>query len=743
MADKKPEKNDDDFEFLIDEIVEPTDKETVKESEKEIKDGVPLVENKERWDALTRKKKEMKDTPYRRKYDKILDQIDKELIDTENYNSATGTVGPNIVYFQQQDGNYNYTPMIGGNQSTITSTMPIVKKPYVFGKVKIATSLLGSKLPNADFSSDDMVFAKTYYELWKRTWELESGNGMPSWQAFVQNTATTGFGAYKTFYKRVETPVKSNDFSVLRIRHDDIYRLSIDPRRIWVGVAHKNADYFSKFEYLYEIDTSIEDIVTRLRALGVEKINRKKLNLVLEDEGKKYTEKEATHATLTFYENEMTNTLSIMCGCYELYNGELESPDGYASISTANFFTKDETDPYGVGLWELGRGSSSIMNHINSLVPEQIESEIAPIIFEIGGSTTNGTRTYSRGSGIVNTVNAGSELQIERTTGNPSGAIGFVQNEKASLDEITSLPEVLSGLGSETTLGATVIVKEAALQGLSIPRNSIIGAFKRDAYVACSYFKEHYSAKRVFSFPTNDAVQTFIESNPSYFSEEVPELSSEGNVVVQSSPKIKLPFYLNIDSGSEEGYVFEDTETVYNRDELMIRLQSTNEDNQLSRVLMITVDPTSLLEPSEELTRQKIAALAPQIDAMTEKALMIAQQDPTLGKVKLMQLMAFLKSMKIDPFEWLPKEVIQQVMQGQMVNPQMQQLAMANQMSSAAEQMQKVGMPQGQSVQPGQPVQLAQQETQMNNLPQEINPVQDNMGDSYNASMGKMNTSLS
>jgi len=715
-------------ELILEELAEKTD--ISSKDNKKNKSG--LLENKEKWDTLSKKKDEMKNTVHRRRYDEILRQVDAELVDTVNQNVSHNGEFSNrykINYYTLPSGDVDYIPTLSHATSTATTSIPMTKKPHVFSKVQIAVSLLGSKIPDANFESDEKIWARANYELWKRTWEMEGGNAMPAWQSFVQNTATTGFGAIKTFYKEVRQPVKSGAFETERVLFDDVYRLALDPSRVWVGVGYKNSDYWSKTEYLYEEDLPVEEIITRLEMMGVKKVNKKKLDLCqLSEEGKReYSEKEQTHGTVTYYENELTNTYLIMCGQYVLFEGELDSPDGYASISTANFFVRNERDPYGVGLWELGRGSSAMMNHLDVMTAQQIESELSPILFQLGAGA-QGTKTYQRGSNIINQLTAGSEIEVVRTTGNPSAAMGYIQNEKQSLDETTGLPEVLSGLGSETTLGATVIVKEAALQRLSIPRNSVINALKRDAFITCSYFKTHYALPKVQSFATTGALDTFIENNPTYFVEEIPELSEEGGEVFATfAKKITMPFYLGINSEAEteddKVEYDENSPSTYVRTELMKRVEVIRGFNPLSSTLTITVDPNSLLQPSEELTQQKISSLAPSISQMTLQALQAAQQDPMLGKALMKQLVAYLEAMKLDVYTWLPKEIADQAMKGELVQPGLQQLAAANQMAEAGQKMQDVGMPITQDV---------------NNLPQVGNQMQD----AYNASVGKLDSTM-
>lgn len=699
--------------------------ETIKKGKEKGETETEQTEYEEKWAKLQMKKDEMKNTKYRLKYDSILSEIANQLVDTENKNyspSASNTPNHNLIFYptSQGGGGIDYIPQLVKKTASQTTSVPQVKKPFAFSKINIATSLLGTRVPDGNFESDDKLLAMTYYELWRKTWLNDEGNGQSAFQSTTQNTCTTGFGAMKTIYKQVNQPVKSGDCTVQRVRFDDIYRVSMDPARLWVGVGYKNSDYWSRVEYLYEEDIKYEDFKFMMKKAGIEDMDEKKINFVkssLSPEGaEEDTKKKSTHVTITYYENELTNTYLIMCGPYCLYDGELTSPDGYASISTANFLVDNDRNPYGVGLWELCRGSESLMNHLMFMNAQQVEAEISPIIFASQIGMANGQ--IQRGPNNINPKTPGTEIDVVRTTGNPSASMGLVANESNILDGIIGITDVVAGLGSEATLGGTVIAKEAALQRLSVPRNSLVSMIRREAYVACSYFKYYYGNSRFASFKTQDALQKFRELNPSYFVEPVERL--DGSLVGLFSKKVSLPFLANIDSTHPDGYTLEEnTPATYSRKELMARVHTISDQSPLSKEILITIDPSSMLQPSEEITQQKVTGLLPMIQQMTLQAIQMAQQDPMLGKALMKQLIAYMEVMKLDLYKWMPKEIIDPILAGEIVDPQMQQLAIANRMGAIQEQMDKTGIPVQKDI---------------NNLPQ----TQNSMQDAFNASVGKL-----
>lgn len=158
-------------ELILEELAEKT--EISSKDNKKNKSG--LLENKEKWDTLSKKKDEMKNTVHRRRYDEILRQVDAELVDTVNQNVSHNGEFSNrykINYYTLPSGDVDYIPTLSHATSTATTSIPMTKKPHVFSKVQIAVSLLGSKIPDANFESDEKIWARANYELWKRTWEM-------------------------------------------------------------------------------------------------------------------------------------------------------------------------------------------------------------------------------------------------------------------------------------------------------------------------------------------------------------------------------------------------------------------------------------------------------------------------------------------------------------------------------------------------------------------------------------------
>jgi len=714
---------------------------------------------KKLWEFLQEKKHEMKETTFRQRFDGLFYDAKVNLVDTVDYNPAnrsftnSGVVSNFRPIYLNMGGNTNYT-MTMGNQPLDgqTTSIPFVKEPIIFTKINAGIALMFSKPPEATFKSEDKVLSTVSYHLWRKTWENHGGNGLNALQNFGQNVLTFGWGAFRTYKREITQPVRFDEKTTVdRILFDDVYRESLPLDRVWFGVGSRPADPWSYTEWLFEKDIPFDEFIYQMSKAGVsaDEIDKKKVNFKtlpkdtgpksdvdkisdeiaksatssLSAEGEREeTTKSKTHVTISYYENRLTNKLIAQCGCYNLFNGELSSADGYASISHANLWIRDHEDPHGVGLYELARGNESLANHLNILTPQQVEAELSPLVFAKGAAnqTPNGNNTFSRKPGVINNVNAAAGLEVFRTTGNPSAAMGLIKNREDAISRITGINELIMGDGVDSTLGATVIQKEATLNKLEPARNNIAIALTNDAYIALSLISKYYSVDRVANYISPEHLAMLQKVNPDYF---FSESDMEGETLM--SQKVSAPFSIKIEYDEEKQPIdssFEEVheEEIYTRRELMQRLNIHKEVKTLSDKLTILIDMNSMLQVSSEVQQQKLMSLLPVIGNMTNQAMMAARQDPELGIVMFKQIMHALEVMKEDPYNWMPKDIVDKAMTGELVDQEMVELAKMNQAAALQQQMAQQGIPEA-----PQP---------MTNMPQ----TEDAMRDAVNGSVGKL-----
>jgi len=656
---------------------------------------------------LVKKKNEMKNSPARKKFDKLQKEIDKNILNTSEQNPASSQGGATSwsMVDVPTNGGLGYRPTPTQRQVTSdVSSLPKSNEPFIYSKVLVAAALFGAKIPDGEFKAQDEVYAKAMYEMWKMTWKRRDGNGENALETFVQNTFMYGWGAYRTYPKRISQQAGGAP----RILFDDIYRVSLRPERTWLGVAHHNGDYWSQTEFMYEEDIPYDKFVELYP--DAKKKRYKALLDFTTSKNDSNDEKgnDTDFVTITNYENVLTNRYIKACGGYIIYDGEVLNDEGHATVTTANCFVKNQNDPYGVGLYELGRSSENVANHMRHINLEQMEAEVRPILF--GANMGTGEMTYRRGPNIVNPKQHGTAIDVVRTTGNVAMGMNTVKSELNLLDTITGINDVVAGTGSESTLGATVIAQEAAQQRLMLPRNSVIRAIERDAHVAVSFIEQTYPTPYVFVPEDDDQRAQFVKNNKRKFFIETIEY--EGEEVILASQKMTFTFDFSIDEIDEEtidetGIPIQEAKKprIISRSQMFEILDVMEQKFNLSRVLDIQIDPNSLLQPSAELTKQTALALFPLISATSEMIYQMAQTDPEMAVVKFKQVQRLLDINKENVYDWFPRDFVNKAIAGEMLNENLVAVAAANQQAAAAQQMQELGMGQPQLGEGGPPQQ--------------------------------------
>ena len=646
---------------------------------------------------LAGKKLQMKQTRYRRKYDAILEYTRNNLINTETFQTAVKSQSTNVAYsFVYENGSYTQIPILTRNNANDdVLRIPIAKEPVAFSKLMTAVAVLGATVPDATFFSPDKIYARTQYELWKRTWTNPLANGLNTLQFFYQNILGTGWGAYRIFPKKVQHEVDG----LPRILFDDVYRQALDPARTWLGSSVNLYDRWSYGEVLYEIDQDRDEFLAKYPdAIHFQLETAGSVQESQIDESQKQN-----FVTIKYYENPVKNKYCVACGNYPIYEGEMPNEEGWGHVIWANCFSKEPNDPYGVGLMEIMRGNVELYDFINRLTAEQVEAEIAPLLF--GTNTGVGEMTYRRGPNIINPKTTGTDIDVVKTSGNAQQSIQFMQLQKDIIGQNTGINDVLAGQAGDGTLGSTVIMKEAALNRLIIPRNNVTSGLEQDAYMTVSWIQQTYTTEKTLELNSDEEVEQFSKLNPNYFIEDlVPkkkrekqdeedaeteaihheydfadgyqnsdELEEEDDdnkgktkkkgkkKIISYSKKVGLKFDLKMHPfDANEDQIMELT------DEFDIPVNKLfailDERGHVSDKIQIVIDPTSTLMPSDEINKQRITQLYQMVGPATSTIIQSSQQLPPLAKTLLTQLEHVLSVNKESIFDWFPKDVYDQVM---------------------------------------------------------------------------------
>jgi hypothetical protein len=635
---------------------------------------------------ITEKKKQMKKSQYREKFDALASEINQNLMNTnvsygQKLYEKSGW-GSMVFYNKMANGAYdiNVYPQKLTDRDQNRSGVPVSQEPIAFSKIMIATSVLAGKLPDATVVCDDKVYGKAMYELWKRNWSMTGANGSNTLMLTYQNLFTYGWAAWRVYPRRVQ--VKRN--GVDKILFDDVYREPLEVTRTWLGIGFNNGDVWSQSEVYYEKDMPKEDF---FRMYPEAKQNKKKLEYcsVSEEAKDENSEKAHTSVTIGYYENVLMNRYIVVCGKMKIYDGELPNDGSHGSVVVARCFQKNLNDPYGVGLYEMMRGNTAIYTYINSLNAQQVEAEIFPLLF--GAQVQNGSATYKRGPNIVNPKHPGTDIDVVKTSGNVQQGIIYADKQKLAIEENTGVNNIVAGTQSETTLGSTVILKEAAYNRLTPPKNSMVSGLELDAHIANTWMRQIYPVDKIFMIDSQDQLAEFARQNPDYFIESQDVLDDNGipvGMVAAASPNLRLNFDF-----SPEGQIMENVDTrQISAKGLFDELKNTG---HISDYINFIIDPDSMLLPSLEIQRQTYMALFPVITNQITLIYSLRNQDPEAAASQLMALEKLLDIQNGDIFDYISKTDYDAIMakqpsemQRQMMEEQMRQEAKNTAMQAMA-----------------------------------------------------------
>lgn len=683
---------------------------------------------------LKEKKKEMKESQYRKRFDALVSEIKTNLVNTnitygQKLYEKSG-FGSMTFMNKRTDGSYdiNVYPMKLTDRDQNRSGVPNAPEPIAFSKIMIATSVLAGKTPDSEVVADSKVYARAAYELWKRTWTMVQGNGANTLMITYQNMFTYGWGAWRVYPRRVAVKRKGVD----KILFDDIYREPLNVERTWLGTGFNHGDYWSWGEVMYEKDVP-KELFFKMNPKAKDAESKLQFCSVTDEAKDENSEKIKTHVTMQYYENELMNRYIIASGDYVIFDGELPNDGSHGSVVTARCFVRDINDPHGVGLYELMRGNTALHTYINSLNAQQVEAEIYPILF--GTPAQNGTAQYKRGPNVVNPKAPGSSIDVVRTTGNVSQGIGFADKQKVSIEENTGINNIVSGANSESTLGSTVILKEAAYNRLTSPKNSMITALEKDAHIAHTWIMQTYSVDKVFMIDSKGQLAEFAKQNPDYFIESQEVTNDEniptGKYAAVASRNLRVNFDF-----TETGELLENVPTRQISAKNM--LNALRDNGHICDYIEFIIDPNSMLLPSLEIKKQTFAAMFPVITNQITLIYSLRNKDPEAAASQLLALEQLLDINGLDIYNYVQKSdydaIVNKIpseMQLKMREHEMLMNAKDSAIQSLAGGAASSGMEGGQNM-----TQDGTDPTQPQN-PNEVPRPQSPLGSSFDASVGR------
>lgn len=255
----------------------------------------------------------------------------------------------------------------------------------------------------------------------------------------------------------------------------------------------------------------------------------------------------------------------------------------------------------------------------------------------------------------------------------------FTDKQKQIISENTGINDILAGQAGEGTLGATVILKEAAINRLIIPRNNVVSCLELDAYITVSWIKQTYDTEKIAKFQSIEEVSTFMKLNPNYFLREIEreyegEVDKEDEYTAEIEPPVKsltygiskkVPLNFNIDLTNEDpskDEIEELTDSYHLPATVLFDILQSR--GHMSDKLTIVIDGSSMLLPSEEINKQRMTEIYTIVNPIIMQIMQIKDQMPDMARALMKSLERILEVNKETIYEWLPKDIYDQVMAG-------------------------------------------------------------------------------
>lgn len=644
----------------------------------------------ETLDFVKEKKKILSENRFRQDYNKILEEYNKFAVNTVTQKNTIDQSTPEsiTILIPRADGTNDFAiyPRVKDVRGSESDT-PRAEIPIAYSKILVASSAIASNMPNGTVHSINKIKARTFYEYWKRSWSKPEMNGANTLDFATQQMIATGTGAWRIFPRQVVVDKTINGRKTKKVIYDDIYREPLDMNRTWFGLSYSPKSYDGRPEVLWEVDVTNEEFEKMKKRFGkrAKKLSPKAaINTVSQEATKEDPDKTRTHVTISCYECPKDNRYILCSDSIVFYDDEMPNDEVYGSVVIAHCLHKNMVSPYGVGLWELIRGNQTIQNYIESLNTEQVASEIIPLIFASGN--IQGDMEMKRSTTKVNVVPAGVKVERMLTTGNATLGENYIERKKKEVDDITGVNDIVAGSSSEQTLGATVILKEAALNRLMKPRNSLKRAIEIDACIQFSWIEQDHVNPRELVFANEEEVRTFQEANPMLFTEtETEEVEAEGedggviaSYKVFYSPKTPMNFDYNKEDLEESGYENQAINEVGAYNTLVPRSVALGEMKDLESEdkigydsVQLIIDPNSMLIPSAEIQKQTAMQLFPLVQNTITQIFQMAQVDPALAQAQLKAFEKFLEVQRENIMDWMPKESYDMIKMGQPQQPPM------------------------------------------------------------------------
>lgn len=538
-------------------------------------------------------------------------------------------------------------------------------QPNLYAKVQTALSILVDSNPEAvfkamlsKFKANDAI-AKNLYN---QSWTNPKGMSKGQLKLFIFNLAKYGWAIGQTVPLRVARPVKDlteidkNGKKKYELRehveYDGVYRENLNPNHAWIDDMALPENPMSRRDWAYYKKLSIERLLTDFpkeqypytEYVSLSSTKREAPN-PSDDENS--PERQDVDTCDTFiYENKELDWLAVKAnGIWIVTREPLPTLHKELSCWDALWSYRDETTPYGIGIFEAMEQDLELKDLVRNMTIDQLVIALYKFWLYSGTNQQKGTGEMLIRPGVGHQVADVKDIIFPDFQPPTQQSYGFMDMIDKDMEESTAITKPLSGEVIGKTAFESAQVKEASLRRLRLPLESIASALEKDAYLTVSLNEMIYSIPEVIRITDPKLMEQYmkeIQGDPELYAQYTDE---EGQMIMEARLPKEMP--MNIDT-DKNGKLIESEK------ERFFRIKPSG----LHWEGIIQIKPQSIIRQSKELDKQMNLELfnltMPIIQGyMTAKA---SGQDQLYVSTVYKPLTNIIREYDQEPNNWIPDE---------------------------------------------------------------------------------------
>jgi hypothetical protein len=629
----------------------------IKEDEVE-KSYVPTEKEQEVLDFVMERTSAMKE--YRK--DAFGDNIDEEWkkIDKEYLPKPTDEMSAGKHFEQNEETGLRsvLVPVAAATENWRVKN----SDPILMTKILTAMSIIIDRDPEAAFSAVSKRFVGTNalaHAIWKSSWLIDKSK--LQLKLFCFNLAKYGWAIGRTYPKILkreksiltkydsEDPTKNVYEKKIITDFNGVHRENLDVYKTWIDEMTRPFDQYSMNDWCFNKDYNYDS--AKLEFGDYPNFQFVSKDSYLKDANEIEINR-TDLVTIEFYENKNKDlyTIRVPSSNILLYSGPLPNDDGRLSCWQGPWLLKDVRNPYGLNIWDQIKQKKGLYDKMLNMTMDQLVLSIYKMFFFSGTGGIGGSNEVKiePGKGIQT---IGGEVKWLEIPGPGQESFDGLRYIKGGMDDDSGITPTLQGEVTGKTLGETLNAKEAALKRMNDPINNISNVLSDEAYISLSWLQQTLSTPEIKQFVSVEEMDLFDKEN----GKNPTQMESQNNPETGQLEGITASYLPEVSLNIEKDTLYETKDTRFLNIGTDIPVSSLRWEG------IITVKPTSLLTPSEELEKQ-------QTDELWNLTSPLFQFPPEIYAKGVKEL--YIKH-NIDYDKWLPESWIQFLETGS--TPQMEQ----------------------------------------------------------------------